>query len=1433
MVMLCSVSLFSQSFDDTCFTISDGNAVLYKFNKNTGVTTTIGNTGVGSPEASTLNLIGDSLFVISTSTFGTVDLASASYTQVNADYSEQTLSGAAGSVNISDIDAMTVDNDDVFWVASAGTPSYLAKMNRSGAFIENAFGANVDYLVYDGPTGFPNLIDAMAYDPIDEVLYCNANDGSGDPSYNNLMVVNPATGEGVLVGNTGIGDVEGLGFDGIGNLYGTTGNLSSTGSNQNSFYSINKSTGVATQVFTFGAGTDFETCDCIIGYRNLIKGTVFYDADSSQFFNGGDVGEEGITVNLYNDVNANGVYDAGTDVFIRSAETNADGEYVLVDAYSFGTVNYVITIDGSDLPGGFNLTTDNLEVASFSSGNNEDLYNDFGYNLPSIPKNTINGYVYEDDDTDQNFDAGEDGVSDVKIYLYQDVNGNQTYDVGTDELISSTVTDNTGFYSFQRPFTCGTSEISVRVDRSQDDAEQDGSSMNRTSSDLDFGDKAVGMRFRSVNIPQGAEIEEAHLTLTSSSSGSLTTNIDVYAQDANNPGAFGTTTNNITNRNRTTAVVNWTIPYWSASGIEYESPDITDVVQEVINRGGWNSGNSLNIITLQTTGNRSAYSYNGSSTQAPLLTVKFCDVTITDNYLTFVETTSLPSGSSLTTDNIEIAGFSSGGNTDPDNNFGISIDQSAFNTISGTVFRDDDGNGSFGGSDVGENDITVSLYDDVNCNGAYDSGTDLLLETQKTDGNGNYEFTPEYTADVDLFYIVNQSSDDADEATLSLTSSDLDLAQSTVGIRFQNVAIPNGATILSAYIELTAEATKTGTYSVTIDGVAQDNVSTFTAGQNLGSLSRTNGANQATWSGTETWTQQESYTSPSLIQIVSEIVGRGGWSSGNSMAFIINTGTGDRDAYTYDNNSAFAPKLYVTYEGSNQLCYVLNINEAELPDGGSLTTDNIESASFTSGGNSDTGNDFGYELDNSGINIISGNVFEDRNQNTTYDTNEDSIENATLRLYEDANCNGSVDGGEVLLETTNSNASGDYQFTQTYVASSQFSTRVSQSSDDADESTLSITDIDLDFAQTVVAVRFNSIAVNQGATITNAYIEFTAEANKTGAYDFDIEGVDVDNSSTFSAGQNLALLTRTSASVSWTGSDSWSTNSAYESPSLTSIVQEIVNRGGWSSGNSMSFIFNTGTGDRDAYTYDNDPSKAPRLVIEYSATPTYCYVVQLVESSLAQGGELTTSETQTASFSSAGNTDANNDFGVYFQQLPVDLINFTAVLHNNDVILNWETASELNNDFFEVQWSIDGTNFTTIDVVNGLGTSITGKKYISIHHYPEPANYYRLRQVDFGGSYEFSKVVFVSGISSPEVSIELFPNPGNGAFNLSLANLPDKEVKMLIFNNAGALVYQQDIALTGTSEMRYFDLSSELSQGVYHVQLTSANMSRVVKLVRK
>ena len=175
-----------------------------------------------------------------------------------------------------------------------------------------------------------------------------------------------------------------------------------------------------------------------------------------------------------------------------------------------------------------------------------------------------------------------------------------------------------------------TNTIDVRVVASSDDAEEKangGTDIN--SSDLELveneGSQVVGVRFNEINIPQGAVIENAYLQFTVDETSSVATNLSIAAHDTDNAEGFASTSNNISARTKTSAEVSWAPAAWSTvgqSGAAQRSPQLKTIVQEIVNRSDWSKGNSLSII-ITGTGERTADSYDGSPSTAPLLHVDF------------------------------------------------------------------------------------------------------------------------------------------------------------------------------------------------------------------------------------------------------------------------------------------------------------------------------------------------------------------------------------------------------------------------------------------------------------------------------------------------------------------------------------------------------------------------------------------------------------------------------------------------------------------------------------------------------------------------------------------------------------------------------------------------------------------------------------------
>lgn len=179
----------------------------------------------------------------------------------------------------------------------------------------------------------------------------------------------------------------------------------------------------------------------------------------------------------------------------------------------------------------------------------------------------------------------------------------------------------------------GSMALDVYVAGRNDDAEQrvsDGR-MYLTSNDLELvidpgvtkGNQAIGMRFTGISIPKGSTITQAYIEFQVSEASGESTTVTLRGQAINNAGAFTKTAYNISNRAKTTAAVSWSnIPAWTSVGAKVQTPDLSGVIQEIVNRNGWVSGNSLAII-VEGNGRRIAAAFEASSLNPAMLHIVY------------------------------------------------------------------------------------------------------------------------------------------------------------------------------------------------------------------------------------------------------------------------------------------------------------------------------------------------------------------------------------------------------------------------------------------------------------------------------------------------------------------------------------------------------------------------------------------------------------------------------------------------------------------------------------------------------------------------------------------------------------------------------------------------------------------------------------------
>ena len=167
--------------------------------------------------------------------------------------------------------------------------------------------------------------------------------------------------------------------------------------------------------------------------------------------------------------------------------------------------------------------------------------------------------------------------------------------------------------------------FNTSVAASSDDARQSGGSgtMNLTGSTINSGatNTWIGLRFTNVTIPAGSTINSAYISVRTTTEDDP--DLDIYGEDTDDAATFTTTNNDISGRTLTTAKVNWTATN-IGTATWCNSPDIATVIQEIIDRAGWSSGNDIAIIldTLSASG-MIIRAYDGGTGDYPSITIDY------------------------------------------------------------------------------------------------------------------------------------------------------------------------------------------------------------------------------------------------------------------------------------------------------------------------------------------------------------------------------------------------------------------------------------------------------------------------------------------------------------------------------------------------------------------------------------------------------------------------------------------------------------------------------------------------------------------------------------------------------------------------------------------------------------------------------------------
>ena len=183
------------------------------------------------------------------------------------------------------------------------------------------------------------------------------------------------------------------------------------------------------------------------------------------------------------------------------------------------------------------------------------------------------------------------------------------------------------------------------------------------------------------------------------------------------------------------------------------------------------------------------------------------------------------------------------------------------------------------------------------------------------------------------------------------------------------------------------------------------------------------------------------------------------------------------------------------------------------------------------------------------------------------------------------------------------------------------------------------------------------------------------------------------------------------------------------------------------------------------------------------------------------------------------------------EPVPVELISFNASANNSVINLNWSTATELNNSGFEIQRKNDNSDWTSIGFIKGFGTTTTQNNYNYTDQNPFVGNnIYRLKQIDYTGSYEYSKEVEVEVFLSEYVLQQNYPNPFNPTTTINF-NIPKEDfVNVTIFNSLGEKVATLlDGVMSAGSHALTFEANG-FASGLYILKMSSGGYSNTIKM---
>ena len=588
------------------------------------------------------------------------------------------------------------------------------------------------------------------------------------------------------------------------------------------------------------------------------------------------------------------------------------------------------------------------------------------YCQPTSQTNVISGKVFFDEDADGSNSSDDYLIPGISIDIFLDVDKNGIIEP-SDQHLTTTETDLSGnyYYTFKPKFNQDFiyEIINGCQDSEKGDADKNGLKLGK--------DKDIGLIFTGVQIPSGSIVNEARLAFVSKKFKTDFGSAQIYGEETNSPSDY-CILDDFDTRIKTSSSMPWSFGNWQMAET-YRSIDIKNIVQELIDDYNFDNGSLSFLIVSDGSEEVEANSFEStnSSEFAPKLELNV-KVQNSLNYLIRINESTLPISSTLTTSSVQSVifndfdqsectisfGFNStfeicdngidddgdgfiDGN-DPDCEISLPcINESNQPLLSGVVFQDVNHDGELNLFEPLQDNVLVSLYEDINGNDVLDFQDDLM-ESTRSSFLGKYSFGVETDQ---MFKLVSRISHPFEDAKDGKTDEDkLKLGnRETIGLRFRKINIPPGAIITDARLTLFAKKDKDDENArIKIYGEDSSRPLDYYQDDKVELRSRTN--TNVDWVFGD-WIHSSPYTSPDLSVVIQELVNSYNYDNGSLALILSPNGSKEREAksYEFNNNGADVPELSITYMLPEQKAYLVEIDTSTLPYNQGLTTPEVYS----------------------------------------------------------------------------------------------------------------------------------------------------------------------------------------------------------------------------------------------------------------------------------------------------------------------------------------------------------------------------------------------------------------------------------------------------------------------------------------------------------